>query len=281
MRPETLLLVSSLLWSTGGLFIKLVDWNPLAIAGGRSIFAAATIWLLLPRHRVRWTRLSIGGAIAYSATVMTFVMATKWTTAANAIFLQFTAPVYVAVFGARFLGEKVSSADWARMAVAQGGILLFFLDGLSWTGARGNAMGLVSGVCFAAMIVLLRKQKDANPVDSVLLGNMLTVMIAFPAMLGPLPSVKSLLTLMFLGTVQLGLAYFLYARAIKHVPALTAILIGMIEPVLNPLWVLLVLREIPNWPALAGGSLVVGAALAQGLAAARGNRLPPPPLPPD
>lgn len=258
--PQLLLVITALLWSLGGLFIKLVDWNAMAIAGGRSLIAVAVIWLFLPGHRFRFTRWVVAGALAYSATVITFVAATRWTTAANAIFLQFTAPVYVAALGGWFLGEKSSRADWFRMAAAQGGILLFFLDGLSWGGTVGNLVGLFSGVSFAFLILLLRKQKDANPVDSVLLGNLLTVLVCLPWMIGPLPSGKSLVGVLFLGVFQLGISYLLYTRAIKRVPALPAVLIGMIEPILNPLWVLIVIGETPSLMALTGGAIVIGAA---------------------
>lgn len=268
-HAQLLLIITAVLWSLGGLLIKLVDWTPLAIAGARSAFAVATIWLLLPKHRIRISPLVLAGAAAYSATVMTFVTATKWTTAANAIFLQFTAPVYVAILGHWFLGEKTVLGDWARMAVAQFGIVLFFLDDLSWGGTLGNFVGLISGFCFACMVLLLRKQKHANPVDSILLGNLLTVAICLPFMIGPMPSGRSLAGIACLGIFQLGLSYFLYTQAIKHVPALPATLIGMIEPVLNPIWVAIFLGEAPNAPPLIGGCIVIGAAVWQGISTTR------------
>jgi drug/metabolite transporter (DMT)-like permease len=266
--PYACLMACALLWSSGGLVIKLVDWSPLAIAGGRSAIAAATILLLRPRRKMEWNSWAVACAVAYSATVIMFVTATKWTTAANAIFLQFTAPVYVAVLGGPLLGERTSRADWMRMAFAQAGISLFFLGDLSWGGAMGNLIALGSGFSFAALVVLLRKQRDANPVDSVLLGNLLTVAVCWPAMIGPLPSANNLIGLVYLGVFQLGLSYLLYIRASRHVPALSAILICMIEPVLNPIWVLLVIGEVPGWLALAGGAMVIGSAIAQGWASA-------------
>lgn len=268
-QPQLLMVITALLWSVGGLFIKIVDWNAMAIAGGRSFFAAIILWSLLPKRTFRLNRWVLAGAAAYSLTVITFVAATRWTTAANAIFLQFTAPVYVAALGGWFLGEKSSPGDWTRMAIAQLGILLFFLDGLTWGGTAGNLLALVSGVGYASLILLLRKQKDANPVDSVVLGNVATVIVCLPWMVGPLPDGKSILAIAFLGLFQLGLSYYLYTKAIKFVPALSAILIGMIEPVFNPVWVLLVLGERPTLLAIAGGMVVMGAACAQGIAGAR------------
>lgn len=268
-HAQLLLIMTALLWSMGGILIKLVDWTPLAIAGGRSAFAAATIWLLLPPHRIRINRWVLAGAVAYSATVITFVTATKWTTAANAIFLQFTAPLYVALLGRWFLGENASNGDWFRIILAQIGIVLFFFDDLSWGSTAGNLVGLISGLCFACLVLLLRKQKDANPVDSVLVGNLLTVTVCLPFMIGPLPSAQSLLGVACLGIFQLGLSYYLYTRAIKYVRALPAILIGMIEPVLNPIWVAIFLHEAPGILPLIGGAIVIGAALLQGIASAR------------
>ena len=191
----------------------------------RSGVAAATVYLLIGRPRFTFSAVQLGGAAAYAGTVILFVMANKLTTAANAIFLQYTATIYVALFGAWFLHEHPTRLDWTLILVALGGIGLFFVDQLSLHGLWGNVCALGSGLAFATLILLLRRQKDASPVESVLLGNALTALICFPFVLGPMPNAKSWLGLLWLGVFQLGLAYVLYTKAIKYVRALESTLI--------------------------------------------------------
>lgn len=256
-----LLLLTALLWSLGGVLIKSVEWNALAIAGMRSAIAAPIILICIPRPRITFSAVQIGGAIAYSATVILFVLATRLTTAANAIFLQYTAPVYVAVLGHWCLGERALRIDWVVIAVALGGIALFFIDQLTFRGMWGNIIALASGVAFAVMVILLRKQRAGSPVASVLLGNILTAVITSPFMFESSPSIQSWKVLALLGTVQLGLSYVLYTIAIRRVTALEATLIPLLEPVLNPLWVMLAIGERPGPWATLGGALVLGAVI--------------------
>ena len=136
-------------------------------------------------------------------------------------------------------------------------------------GCWGNLCALLSGVAYAVLVVLLRKQKDASPVETVLLGNLLTAAVCAPFVAGPMPPAASWIGLLVLGVFQLGLAYVCYARAIQQVRALEAMLIGTIEPILNPLWVMLVLGEVPSAWALAGGALVLAAAILRGVVTAR------------
>ena len=245
------------------MLIKWVSWNPLGIAGTRSLISLPFLLFLFRGKRIRWSTALIGGAFGYAATVMLFVSATKWTTAANAILLQYTAPFYVAVAGSFFLGEKVHWIDWLAIVVACGGMALFFLDKLTAGGYRGNITAILSGVAFASMILFLRKQKDDNPLASIILGNVLTVALCLPFMLH-LPSRASDWTgLALLGVFQIGLSYILYAEAIKHVTALEGILVPMIEPILNPVWVALFLNEVPGRFALIGGIIVIVAVAAR------------------
>jgi drug/metabolite transporter (DMT)-like permease len=278
-----LVLLTAFLWSIGGVLIKSVEWHPMAIAGGRSAFAALTVWVLCRPLRFTWSRVQVGAALAYCGTVVLFVVATRLGTAANAIFLQFTAPIYVALLGAWLLGEKPRALDWLLIVATQAGIALFFLDRLDFRGVWGNAAGVTSGLCFGSMVVLLRRQKDASPVESVLLGNVLAALAGVPFMFESAPSTTSFLALVVLGVVQLGLPYVIYSQVLKHVRALDTLLIGMIEPVLNPLWVLLVFGERPQQWALVGGAVVVAAATIRGVLTARERetvRIPPPEGPP-
>lgn len=273
MRPHShavlFLAGAALLWSLGGLLIKSIAWHPLAIAAARSAIAAATMLLLMPRPQRRFTRVQWGAAVCYVGTVALFVSATKLTTAANAIFLQYTAPVYVALLGAWLLHERPSRTDVGLLGLALAGVGLFFLDQISWTGLWGNLLALASGVSFAGLALLLRAQKDGSPADSVLLGNLLTAALFLPFTWHTAPGSGSWLPLVLLGVFQLGLSYVLFARGIRHVRALEATLISMVEPILNPIWVLLVLGERPQFWAIVGGALVLTAAAARGVLTAR------------
>jgi drug/metabolite transporter (DMT)-like permease len=272
---------AALCWSLGGLLIKSVPWPPLAVAGGRGFIAAAFLAAFAPRFRFTWSAAQLGGAVAYAATTVLFVTANKLTTAANAILLQYTAPVWIALFGAWFLGERATRADWITIAAVFAGMGLFFCDDLRFSGVAGNLVALASGVAFASMTLLLRKQKDTSAEESIFLGNLLAGVIGLPFMLrsGFLPDARGWLALALLGTVQLGFSYLLYARAIRHVTALEAVLIPVIEPILNPVWVLLALGERPGRYSLVGGVIVLGAVTVRTLHSLRAapTTVPPPP----
>lgn len=260
-KSVTLLLAAALCWSLGGVLLKSVDWPPLAVGGGRGLIAAVFLLLVLGRSvKFEWGLLPIATAVAYTGCTVLFAAATKLTTAANAILLQYTAPVYVALLGAWLLKERPRRADWITMAFVFAGMAIFLYDGLRFNSLPGILLAIASGVSFAFMIVLLRKQRDGSPISSIILGNILGFLIGLPSMIGaPFPDGGSLTALLLLGVVQLGFAYLLYARAIRHVTALEAVLIPVIEPILNPLWVMLVIGETPSGLALTGGAIVLGA----------------------
>jgi drug/metabolite transporter (DMT)-like permease len=267
------LAVAAALWSLGGLLIKSVQWNPLAIAGARSLIALPLLFLASRKKQVDWSKTQIAGAVAYSLTVILFVSANKLTSAANAILLQYTSPVYVALLGHFLLGERVRAWDWIVIAVALGGMALFFMDKLSMQGIFGNIVAILSGAAFASLVVLLRKQKRGSPLGSVILGNAMTGIIGLPFMFHPPIDAGSWSGLLALGVFQIGLSYLLYAAAIRHVTALEGILIPVIEPVLNPLWVFLFLGESPGRWALIGGSIVILTVLARSITSLR-SRFP-------
>ncbi len=268
-----LLLVAALGWSLGGVLIKSIGWPPMAIAGGRSAIAIPVILLCTGRPRFTFSPAQLGGALAYAGTVVLFVFATRMTTAANAIFLQYTAPIYVALIGRWYLGERASRIDWLVIAVALFGIALFFLDRLTTAGFWGNIIALGSGLAFACVALFLRKERAGSPVASILLGNLLVALAGAPFLFqAPSLGGNGLWRLALLGIVQLGLPYVLYAIAIKHVKALEATLIPLLEPVLNPLWVMLALGERPGRWAIVGALLVLGAVLGRGMLMIRPRR---------
>jgi drug/metabolite transporter (DMT)-like permease len=230
-----------------------------AIAGMRSLIGAALIALIF-RKELKFTGSfeQIGAAVAYAGTVVLFVVANKLTTAANAILLQYTAPVYVALFSPWFLGERARGNDWLSLGAILLGMLLFFGDQLSLDGYLGNGVALASGFCFGWLTLFLRRLRAESAMSALVLGNLLAAAIGLPFMFQSMPDPMGWVGLLLLGVVQLGLPYVLFALALRRVRAVEGILLPMIEPVLNPLWVFLLLGETPGALALVGGAIIVG-----------------------
>jgi drug/metabolite transporter (DMT)-like permease len=254
-----LLICTAILWSKGGFLIKYIQWHPVAIAGGRSILAALIMWAYVKKPKFTWSSIQIMGAVAYALTVILFVIANKLTTAANAILLLYTGPIYVALFSFWFLKEKITTIDWITILTVIGGMALFFMEKLSHDGLLGNIIAILAGISFAWLALCLRKQKDESPLESLILGNILTGIIGLPFIIDSgIPSQQSMIALIVLGVFQLGLPYILYSKAIKHVSALDAVLIPVLEPILNPIWVFLLLGEsIGTWPMIGGAIIII------------------------
>ena len=254
-----LLICTAILWSKGGFLIKFINWHPVAIAGGRSIIAALIMWAYVKKPKFTWSNIQIMGAVAYAITVILFVIANKLTTAANSILLLYTGPIYVALFSYWFLKEKITAIDWITILVVIIGMTLFFMEKLSPDGILGNFIAILAGIAFAWLAMCLRKQKDESPLESLILGNILTGIIGLPFIIDSgIPSQQSIIALLVLGIFLLGLPYILYSKAIKHVSALDAVLIPVLEPILNPLWVFLLLGEsIGMWPMIGGAIIIV------------------------
>jgi drug/metabolite transporter (DMT)-like permease len=270
-----LLLLAALLWSSGGLLFKYVTWPALAIGGARGAIAAIFLVVVSGRSlRFIWSPVQIGAALSYAACTVLFAMANKLTTAANAILLQYTAPVWIALFGTWLLGERSTRADWATIAAVFLGMGIFLYDGLQVHDIAGILVAIASGFFFALTAIFLRKQKTGSPLESIILGNLISFLIGLPAIWSAPPlSSTGMNALVALGVVQLGLAYFLYARAIKHVTALEAVIIPIIEPILNPVWVMIFAGEHPNRLALVGGVIVLGSVTWRAIASIRSRRL--------
>ena len=264
------LLLAALLWSIAGVLIKGIPWSPLAVAGGRGIIAAIFLLLTSRGLKFTWSRIQIAAAIAYVLCTVTFVIANRMTTAANAILLQYTAPVWVALFGAWFLGERATRADWWAIGATFVGMGLFFADELRVTSIVGNLVGVLSGISFAGVAIFMRRQKDSSAVESIILGNLLAFLVGLPFLVSaPAMPTRGWIMLLVLGVVQLGVSYRLYSKAIKHVTALEAVLIPVVEPILNPVWVLLFVGERPGKLALIGGVIVLGAVTLRAIASIR------------
>ena len=253
-----LLITAALMWSLGGVFIKLVDLNPMGIAGIRSLGAAVVLLIYIKKPRWYWNRYFLTGVLAYTAMVVLYVLSIRLTTAANAIFLEFTAPIYVVAFSYFLLNEKINRFDMLTMVIIFLGMGLFFMDELTFYGFWGNIMALVAGVCLALVTVLIRKEKE-SAFEIVFYGNVLTAIICFTFIIEGLSNSTQLdwLIIFGLGIFQLGIPYILYTTALKYVPALDAILVGMLEPILNPIWVYIFIGEAMGEWAFIGAALVI------------------------
>jgi drug/metabolite transporter (DMT)-like permease len=264
-----LLLAAAILWSLGGVLIKSIDWTPLAIAGSRSLIAIVVIGLVMPGvgRKISWRILP--GALAYAGTVVLFVIATKLTSAANAIFLQYTAPIYIAIISPWVLRERTKPLDWLLILVALCGVALFFVDQLSFEGLSGVIAALASGVSFAWLTVFMRRHRNESPESILLLGNILTLLFASPWMFPFANLERNGIWILLLGVLQLAIPYLLYSQAIKHIRALDAAIISIIEPILNPIWVILVKGEHASRWSIIGGAIVLTTSLFRSFLASR------------
>jgi drug/metabolite transporter (DMT)-like permease len=274
-QSVVLLIATALLWSMGGVLLKSVEWHPLALAGARSSIAAVVIglYILLTQGSIRfkWSFNLIAGALCYASTVTLYVAANNLTTNANAVVLQYTAPVYVALFGVWFLKEKLSVMDILIIVLVMSGVGLFFADKLTPEGMNGIMLALASGVTMGWMTLFVRKQKDGSSLESLLLGNILSAIIGIPFIMlyGLPPTNMQLLFVLILGAVQIGIPYILYARALRNATALDAVVITMLEPILSPLWVMLALGEKPDTYAMIGSAIVLCSVALRGVIISR------------
>jgi drug/metabolite transporter (DMT)-like permease len=267
-RGEGAVFACAVLWSTGGLFIKMIDWHPFIIAGIRSLIAALfmiIIRFIIPGRRNSPFKLRYlwGAGIAYSATMLLYVAANKLTTSANAILLQYSAPVWAALLGWMLAKEKPRPANWISLVMVIGGLCLFFKDGLEGGSFTGNVCALLSGICFGANSVFLRIQKEGDTADALILAHMLTALASVPFFVNHPPpfTFANAAAILFMGVIQLGIASLLFAYGIKRVTVVQAMLTAAIEPILNPVWVLLVTGERPAFTALLGGVVIIAAVL--------------------
>jgi len=265
-RAAILLVLCAVLWSTGGLLIKWIAWPALAVAGMRSAIAAIVLLCVLREWRPCWSWWLGSGALAGAASMLGFVVATKLTTAANAIFLVYTAPLYVALLSPWVLHEPIRRGDWLTLLLAVLGLGCFCVEQLTLAGWVGNLCALGSGLATAWLVVCLRKHAATSPLSTLLLANVLVAVVGVPWMVAAMPDAVSWGLLLIAGVGQLGLPLVLYGKAIPHVRALEAVLIPVLEPVLNPVWVLVFVGEAPSGWALLGGVMVLGAVTARGLA---------------
>lgn len=277
MSPRVRIALAALLFSTGGAAIKAADFNAWQIASFRSGIAAITLLLLVPaaRRGFGWKPALVG--VAYAATLVLFVLANRLTTAANTIYLQSTAPLYVLVFAPLLLKEPIRRRDLPIIGVVLGGLVLVLLAGGHPSGtapnpARGNLFAAMSGLCYALLLCGLRWLGRSGDTDrgmaAVVLGNLIACFAALPMAL-PLGSHPAVAwgIILYLGVFQIAGAYMLVTSALRHVPAIEASLMLLVETAFNPLWAWLLLGEVPAALALVGGGVIVSATILQAMRA--------------
>jgi len=251
-------LASAILWSSGGVFIKLISLNAYQLSVFRSSFAALVFLVLFRKVVVYANGFAILNAFFYVIVLIFFVLATKLTTAANAIFLQYTAPIYVLIFEPIINKTKYEKINVITIFICFLGMILFFVGELSPGHLEGNLAALLSGVAFAAFFLGMRKNKSEYQFSSIFYGNILIALICLPSLFSlNYLKVNDLLMVSYLGIFQIGLAYAIFSYGLKRVFAIEASIIGMIEPVLNPVWVFFGYGEVPSFMAIIGGIIII------------------------
>lgn len=255
------MLLCAALWSIAGIFIKLIPWNSIVIAGIRSLIAGAVMFVYMRYKRIGFTAdmRSMLGGLALCCTLTCFVAANKLTTAANSIVLQFTAPMFIVVFSVLFLKKKFSRSDIFAVVLTMLGISLFFFDQLTPGHLLGNCVAIVAGMAFAGYYMSLEGASESERMSAILMAHGLTFCVSIPfiALEPPELGAAPVICIFILGVVQLGIPYVLLGRASGSCPPLACSLLGAVEPLLNPVWVFIFDGEAPGMWALIGGVVVV------------------------
>lgn len=260
-RSIIYMIACAVLWSTAGLFIKLLPWNPVVIAATRSLVAAGVYYLYMRHQKIPFviSRHSLLCAFFLSGNFLLFVGANKLTTAANVIVLQFSAPTFVLVLSALIFKQKFRKGDLAGVAATTLGIALFFFDELDGGYLLGNLLSILAGLFFASMFLATSRADERTRSSGILQGHLLTIAIGVPFFLLFPPELSrfTVPAILALGVFQMAIPYILYSLAVRHISALACVLISAAEPLLNPVWVFLYNGELPGFYALIGGLIVI------------------------
>jgi drug/metabolite transporter (DMT)-like permease len=257
-RGRMLILAAAVLWSLAGVFIKFLDVPPLTIVFYRSLFAFLVFSPFVRRTQWRINGPVLVSVLAYTAAISAFVSANKLTSAANAIVLQYTAPIFVFLFSRLVLGEKITSLSYFTLAAGMAGVTVISLDSAGEPEMAGVGLALLSGALFAAYMINLRRTQDVQPIYLTWINNAFCALALLLVVRSELAlTLSQLLILVIMGAVQLGLPYFLFSKGLRSISLQEASLIALIEPVLNPIWVALAVGEIPSNATLIGSAMIV------------------------
>lgn len=255
--------LSAVLYSLGGICMKLIPWSGMALNGARCIIALAVycVYLLLTHHAPRINRWILLGASAIALTNLLFSIANKLTTAANAIVLQFTSPVFVILLSALLLHRRPKKLDLSACAIMMLGILCFFLESLGGGKLTGDVLALLTGLTYS-VVFLLNEMPDGDPISSVFWAAPIGILIAIPSMVTQFKTVPldstAVVSIVVLGAFQMGIAFICLTIGLKTTPPLTASLISALEPILSPIWVALFWGEKMGLLSLIGAVIVIG-----------------------
>jgi len=254
-----MMIAAAFLWSLGGLFIKLVNWNPLVIAGFRSGIAGLVMLAFSGKLPKRFSKDIWLGGVCYALLAVSFILANKMTTSTNAILLQFTSPIWLAIISVVILKQQLRKRDIFVISSVMIGMVLFFIGDITFGSLVGNGLAIIAGVLQAVMIVLMKRDKNNNPLHMTLVGSFILFIVGLPfAFIFPIEiSTQNILSMLVLGIFQLGFGYVLYTKSIHHVSTIEAVIIPVIEPLANPVWVFLFIGEEPSKYALIGGAIVI------------------------
>jgi len=263
-------LFAAFLWSTSGLLIRLLEWHPLVIAGGRAFIAA--IFMLAVRFIVPVPKSTANNkrtssfwisAFANSVAVITFVTANRLTASANAVLLQYSSPIWTALFAWWIIRERPRWEQWGALFLVIGGMLIFFREGLGAGTLLGDGVAVFSGICVGIHVVFLRMAKDNNPRDVLLMSHIIAFIISIPFMILYPPEFtgNSVFAILFMGLIQQGVASLFFAYGIKQISAVQTSLTSTVEPLCNPIWVFFILGEGPSTSAFIGGAMILAAVL--------------------
>lgn len=255
------MLMCAALWSIAGIFIKLIPWNSFVISALRSFFAGLTVlvYIRIKGYKIVINRQTLIPGLLLGIVYIAFVAANKLTTAANAIVLQFTDPIFIVIFSALFFGQRFKNRDFIAVICTFIGIGMFFLDQLSEGYLIGNFVAIFAGACLGGMFIAMGKAETQERFSAMLVGQAVAFIFGLPFIITTKPEFSALpvLYIIILGVLQLGIPYILYGRAAEHCPPLACSLLGALEPLLNPVWVLIFDGEKPGLFALIGGVIVI------------------------
>ena len=260
------MIACAMLWSIAGIFIKLLPWHGFAVASLRALLAGLTLasYMAIKRFRFIFNRRTLLTGVLTGSVYVCFAMANKLTTAANAIVLQFTAPVFILIYSALFFHKKIRRGDLIVVLVVLGGITLFFFDQLGPSSVAGNFVAIAAGMFMAGMFMTVENLETEARFSAILIAQTYAFLVGLPVVIAtrPVLNTVTILSVLALGVFQIGIAYILYIKASETCPALACCLLGAVEPLLNPVWVMIFDGETPGIFALIGGVIVIVAVTA-------------------
>lgn len=257
---------AALLWSSGGLFIKVLTLDAFQISFFRSAIAAITIIIISlsgkEKLRFEFDIISVLCSLCYALILILYVAAVKLTTVANAIFLQFTAPIYLLILEPVFLKTKFEKKNLVALIFCFLGMTLFFFGKLELSGIQGNLLAIGSGICFALFTLFLKWKKQIHKTENtmvyIVVGNILVCIFCFPLIMNNLMiDLTQSLILLYMGVFQIGISYIIFNEGVKYISATESMIIAMLEAILSPIWVFLGVGEVPSVYAIIGSLIIL------------------------